>query len=87
MFGLEYLLSFVKVAFKIAYAIVAAIPFRIAWNVVIPAYFAKYIPAQFLSIPYWHFVGILLVLSFMGDIIQSLTPKFVSITQKTESQE
>jgi len=32
MFGVEYLTSFISMAFKVGYAIVAAIVFRIAWN-------------------------------------------------------
>ena len=86
MFGLEYLLALVSIAFKVGFAIVTAWPFRIAWNAVVPVYFAEYVPAQFFNIPYWHFVGILLVFSFLGDIIKSLTPKFVNVTQKNVTQ-
>lgn len=82
MFGLEYILAFVKIAFQVAFAIVSAIPFMFAWNAVIPVYFASYIPEQLHNISYWHFVGILLVFSFLGEQIQKLTPNFVSIRKE-----
>jgi len=81
MFGLEYILALVKILFQIAFAIISAIPFRIAWNTVIPIYFAEYIPSQLHNIPFWHFVGIILVFSFLGEQIQKIVPKFVSVTQ------
>ena len=83
MLGLEYILAFVKVAFQVAFAIVSAIPFRIAWNAVIPVYFADYIPAQLHHIPYWHFVGIILVFSFLGEQIRKITPKIISINSSS----
>ena len=81
MFGLEYIPAFIKVAFQIAFAIVSAIPFKIAWNAVIPIYFGNYVPIQLHYIPYWHFVGIILVSMFLGEIIGRLTPKFVEVNQ------
>ena len=87
MFGLEYILAFVKVAFQVAFAIVSAIPFRIAWNAVIPVYFADYLPEQFHNIPYWHFVGLILVFSFIGEQIAKITPKIVSISSTNTVKE
>jgi len=84
MFGLEYIMAFVKVAFQVAFAIVSAIPFRIAWNAVVPVYFASYVPDQLHNIPYWHFVGIILVFSFLGEQIGKITPKFISMSQSTK---
>ena len=81
MFGLEYIAALIKVLFQVAFAIVSAIPFKIAWNAVVPVYFAQYVPAQLHSIPYWHFVGIILVFSFIGELIDKITPKFVSVSQ------
>jgi hypothetical protein len=86
MFGLEYLLAFIKVMFQIAFAIISAIPFRIAWNAVIPVYFAEYIPKQLYHIPYWHFVGIILVSMFLGEVISRLTPKIISFHSTSESK-
>jgi hypothetical protein len=85
MFGLEYLLALIKVLFQVAFAIVSAIPFKIAWNAVVPIYFNAYVPEQFHIIPYWHFVGIILVFSFLGEQIQKVTPKFVSVTQENKA--
>ena len=81
MFGLEYLLAFVKVAFNVAFAIVSAIPMYYAWNCIAPKYLAAYIPSQFTVVPYWHVVGIFLVCTFIGEQIQKLTPTIVSIKQ------
>jgi len=87
MFGLEYVLAFIKVCIQVALAIVSAIPFRIAWNAVIPTYFAEYIPEQLHIIPYWHFVGIILVFSFLGDQIMKVSPKIISITQEVKKND
>ena len=82
MFGLEYLLAFVKIAFQVAFAIVSAIPFMYAWNAVVPVYFATYVPTQLHNIPYWHFVGILLVFTFLGEQLQKITPKLASVSNQ-----
>jgi len=87
MFGLEYVLALIKVLFQIAFAIVSAIPFRIAWNAVIPVYFSQYVPQQLHNIPYWHFVGIILVFSFLGELIGKITPKFVEVNQTNNSKD
>ncbi len=86
MLGIEYLLAFVKIAFQVAFAIVSAIPFHLSWNLVVPIYFSKWIPEQFYNIPFWHFVAIILVFNFVGEQIQKITPKFVSIEQKVEQK-
>ena len=85
MFGLEYILAFVKIAFQVAFAIVSAIPFKIAWNCVVPIYFAQYVPQQLHNIPYWHFVGVILVFTFLGELIQKITPRFISINNSTKT--
>jgi len=85
MFGIEYIFAFIKVAFQVAFAIVSAVPFGIAWNVVVPIYFADYIPTQLHVVPYWHFVGIILFFTFLGEQIAKITPKIVSINQEKNS--
>jgi hypothetical protein len=85
MFGLEYVLAFIKIAFQVGFAIVSAFPFRLAWNAVIPVYFSKWVPEQFYNIPFWHFVAIILVFTFLGEQIQKITPKFIEINQKIEN--
>jgi len=86
MFGLEYILAFIKIAFNVAFAIVSAIPFWISWNCVAPIYLKEYIPAVFLELPYWHVVAIFIVCTFLGEQIQKLTPKLVSISQSNENK-
>jgi hypothetical protein len=80
MFGLEYLIALSKVFFNIAFAIVTAIPFYFAWNVVAPIYLS-FIPKLYQNFPYWHIVGIFLVITFIGDQINKLVPKIISIEQ------
>ena len=87
MFGFEYVLAFIKIAVQLAFAIVSAIPFRIAWNAVIPVYFASYVPEQLHNIPYWHFVGVILIFSFIGEQIGKVTPKMISINQEVKKNE
>lgn len=86
MFGLEYIIALIKILFQIAFAIVSAIPFKIAWNAVVPIYFSQYVPAQLHHIPYWHFVAIILVFSFLGEQITKITPKFVSVSQENNNK-
>jgi len=86
MLGLEYVLAFIKVAFQVAFAIISAIPFKIAWNAVVPIYFATYVPEQLHHVGYWHFVGIILVFTFLGEQIAKITPKFISIQQETKTE-
>ena len=38
MFGLEYVLALVKVFFQIAFALVTALPAKLAWNCIAPIY-------------------------------------------------
>jgi hypothetical protein len=87
MFGLEYIIAFIKVALQVAVAIVSAIPFMLSWNAVVPVYFATYVPIQLHHIGYWHFVGIILVFSFLGEQIGKITPTFVRVEQKVEKKE
>lgn len=85
MFGIEYLLALVKIAFQVAFAIISAIPFKIAWNAVVPIYFANYIPIQLHHIEYWHFVGIILVFTFLGEQIRKITPRIISVSSDVKN--
>ena len=86
MFGMEYLLAFVKVCFQVAFAIVSAIPFMFAWNCVVSKYFGIWVPEVLHNIEYWDFVGIILISMFVGEVIGRITPKFVSINNTTENK-
>lgn len=44
MFGLEYLLAFIKICFNVAFAIVSAIPMYFAWNCIAPGVFISIHP-------------------------------------------
>lgn len=83
MFGFEYVLAAIKIMIEVAFAIITAIPLAYAWNRVIPIYFANYLPEVFHNIPYWYMVGILIIATYAGEVIQKLTPKIVRITNNT----
>ena len=80
MFGLEYLLALSKIAFNIAFSIVTAIPFYFSWNAIAPIYL-DFIPKIYQHFPYWHIVGIFLVCTYIGEQINKLFPKLISISQ------
>jgi len=85
MFGLEYLLAFIKILFNIAFAIVTALPFHFVWTRLSSKFFS-FLPEIWLNISYWEMVGILLVSMFVGELIQRLTPKFVNVSQNNSAE-
>ena len=85
MFGLEYVLALMKVAINIAFALVTAIPFTIAWNGIAPKYF-YFIPPLFQHFPYWHVVGFFLICTFIGEQIHKLVPTIISIEQNSKEK-
>jgi len=78
--------GFMKIGIQMALAIASAIPFMYSWNAVVPVYFAAYVPEQLHNISYWHFVAIILVFSFLGEQIQKITPKLISVDQSVENK-
>ena len=79
MFGLEYLVALMKVFTNIGFAIITAIPFWICWNAIAPEYL-YFIPELYQNFEYWDVVAIFLVATFLGEQIQKITPKFVSVS-------
>ena len=84
MFGLEYLMALVKIAFNVAFAIITAIPFYFSWNCIAPVYL-DFLPTVYQNLPYWHIVGIFLVCTYLGEQVRKLTPKLISISQENKS--
>jgi hypothetical protein len=80
MFGIEYIAAFIKIFWQIGFAIVSAIPFRLAWNAVASNLLSEYIPQCFIGIGFWHFVAIILTLDFLGESISKITPRIVSFS-------
>ncbi len=83
MFGLEYVAAFIKVALNVAFSIMTAIPFYFGWNCIASIYLS-FIPEIYWNLPYWHIVGFFLVCTYLGEQINKLTPKIVSVSQKVE---
>lgn len=86
MFGMEYLLAFIKILCNIGFAIVTAMPFNFAWNKLAPK-FLYFIPEVYKQINYWEMVGLLLIITFVGECIQHLTPKIINVTQTNNNKE
>lgn len=85
MFGLEYIIGFIKVFIKLGLSIVWAIPMNIVWNRLAPIYF-EFLPAKWLNVPYWHIVGLTMIIVFVGQMIDELIPKIVKVEQSVESK-
>ena len=84
MFGLEYIVVLIKILFNISFAFVTAIPLHIAWNNTAPK-FISFLPEVYMNISFKEMFGILLVITFVGEAIQKLTPKIVSINQSNSN--
>lgn len=80
------LAGLISVGVRIAVAVVEAIPFAIIWNALVPKYAGQWVPSRFQFLPYWHVVGALILLGFIGEIIKNLSPSFVKVEQKQESK-
>lgn len=85
MFGLEYLIGFIKILMELGLSIVTAIPLTIAWNKLAPIYL-DFLPERYLHFPYWHVVGLLLITIYVGAAINRMTPKFVSVSHNVENK-
>ena len=86
MFRVEYLLALVKLLFQMGFSIVTALFFKPCWNCVASNYLADYIPNQFVTIPYWHMVALLFTVVIIGECIQKLTPKIISVKQSNDNK-
>lgn len=84
MFGLEYLVALVTILFNIGFAIVTAVPFSWAWNSLAPK-FLYFLPEVYKHFDYWEMVGMLLIITFLGECIQKITPKFITVSQKNSN--
>lgn len=84
-FGIDWVLSFIKISFEIVVAIVTAIPACIAWNCAAPLYLS-FIPKLYQHFPYWHVVAIFLVAQYVGQLINRIVPRVVNIEQKVEAK-
>ena len=87
MFGLEYVLAAIKILTNIGFAIVTAIPLSISWNCVAPKYLVQIgLPELFSHVPFWYIVAFLLCARFIGEYLNNLIPKFISISNSSTSQ-
>lgn len=79
-FGMDWAAAAIKISFQIVFALVIALPFSYAWNNVAYIYIPM-LPEVYHDLPYWHTVCILFCLGTIGENIQKLTPKIISVSQ------
>jgi len=69
---------------SLVFTISSSIPFWIIWtHFGLGSRYAYWLPEVYQSIPFWHCVGLFIVISILKS---SLTPKFANVTQKNESK-
>lgn len=54
-----------------------SVPFYFIWSSLAPIYFADIVPVKFLNIPFWHCVGLFIVIPIVRDLF---TPRFVNVS-------
>lgn len=79
------LAGLMKIGVQVAMAFVGAIPFAIVWNGLAEKYAGQWLPSQLNHIPYFHMVGLILLITFMGEMVQRITPKIVHVETKQEN--
>ncbi len=77
-FGIDWAAAVVKASFQVVFAIVFGLIFWICWNSVAPIYFT-FLPVLWLNLPYWITVKMVLIIGFLGEMINKLTPKIISV--------
>lgn len=46
-----------------------AVPFYYCWNALAPIYFAAWVPPIFLQLPFWHIVGLFVIISILKAML------------------
>jgi len=89
MMGFEYILAYIKVATTLGFIIVTAIPFWLSWNCICPKYFTQWVPIVFHHIPYWHTIGLMIIIWVLSEQIGKITgifPKLIYINIDNSSK-
>jgi len=81
------LLSFLKNLIWIGFSLVESIMITVAFNFLAPKVNAIYLAnvnwkLPFEHVGYWHVFAFIIVIHYVGQFINTLTPKIVSITNK-----
>ena len=80
MFFMEYILPALKVVFLFGNSHIIAIPFCICWNNLAPKYM-DFLPEIYQRLPYWHIVGLMMIVGIIGHQIHRLCPEIVKVSQ------
>ncbi len=86
------LMSFVKNLIWLGFSLVEAVVLTLAFNYLAPRINEIYLVASQWKLPfehvqYWHIFALLVLVHYLGLIINNLTPKFVNITNNYSSTE
>lgn len=81
------LLSFLKNLIWIGFSLVESVMLTLAFNFLAPKVNAIYLAnvnwkLPFEHVGYWHVFAFIIVIHYVGQFINTLTPKFVNITNK-----
>jgi hypothetical protein len=82
MFGMKYILGIVSVLFRLGISIIWAIPVHFIWSRIGMLYFG-FLDERWLNIPYWHIVGLCILVDFVGTQIRALVPTIISINNSS----
>jgi hypothetical protein len=79
------LMSFLKNMLWLGFSLVEAIVLTLAFNYLAPVINSNYLAGvewklPFTHIGYWHAFALLILVHYVGLIINNLTPKFVNVT-------
>lgn len=76
------IIAIFNVVMNITITMIIALPAAVCWNKIAPIYLREYIPVVFLNVNYWHVVAFFIVCTYLGEQIQKLTPKIITISKE-----
>ncbi|MFA5207487.1 MAG: hypothetical protein WC428_02405 [Candidatus Paceibacterota bacterium] len=86
------LLSFLKNLIWIGFSLIESIMFTLAFNFLAPNVNTIYLATStwklpFTHVQYWHVFAFFIVIHYIGQFIQNITPKIVSINNSNKTNE
>lgn len=59
-----------------------AVPFYLAWNYVAPIYFVRWIPVEFIQLPFWDIVALFITISIVKLVLLPKTRNYTNVETK-----
>jgi hypothetical protein len=86
------LMSFFKNMIWIGFSLIESIMFTLAFNFLAPKINLIYLAnvhwkLPFIHVGYWHVFAFFIVIHYIGQFIQNITPKFVNVTNNNNKTE